>query len=85
MMPENGRKVKVIRWDVKSNRECKPVNSKTQEGSVVWFVRTINPAAVFGSWEQVVEHGVYQAAGDVKMSLIQFVWLNKTSGSLWPC
>lgn len=73
MMPVDGRKAKAIQWDAKSRRECKPVDSKTQEGFIVWFVRTVNPAAAIGSWERGVEHGVFQAAGDVKMSLIQFV------------
>ena len=60
------------------------VDCKSQEGITVWFVRAVKPAAAIGSWGNVVEHGVYLAAGDVKMSLIQFVWLNETSGSLLP-
>lgn len=51
---------------------------------MVWSVRAVNPAAVISSWEKAVEHGADLADGGVKMSLIQFVWLNEASGGLQP-
>lgn len=62
------------------------VDCKSQEGIVGWLVRAVNPAAASGSWENVVEHGVYLAAGDVRTSIIHFgLTKPQTAASLWPC
>lgn len=62
------------------------VDCKSQEGIIVWLVRAVNPAAASGSWENVVEHGAYLAAGDVRMSTIHFgLTKPQAAASLWPC
>lgn len=72
----SGWKPQTTRWGVKCSRE-----RRSRESIIVWLERAVSPAAAICSWEHAVEHGVHLAAGQVEMSLLQFVWLNETSAA----